>query len=417
MVWWNKQSENPEERRMKAEHAKENLFLLLDDKMATHVGKLHFWRDLQALDDCIVPGSIRVEPYLANMFDGHDDENHAEEEFCKGHDTLVIGVTDKRVATRAVRLLNKIFAGCDAEFVLEAHSNGHETLQIRSNIDKQYWDKLAVFCQYRFAREVPQAEQRVLNDACQSRVSAYTEDTPYAEWKSLEGVPAFVTLMGLPGVLRPRSPEAPDVKRKQAEFDFPHPRGTPFLFDGIQVHVELKSNNQREITTTPYTYGFEPEKSAMRNATEGKSYWELLLETIGGNPFEKGIGWTYRAIAWVGLGLGFTGLTEVAGWLGSGATAGAVGTFVVATYVNHKWKIIERIEGIRKGSKELEALEKEYVQSRGLVLEVAPIAAQDMQNAPDKTPVEPVLCHPPLPLVEQVERMKTLGARGDSLQV
>jgi hypothetical protein len=357
--------------KAREKQAREDLFCLLDENMAKHVGRHNFWRTLHKLDAEIEPNAIHLEPFRAGSARGVDGDVRSEEMFCKGTPTVVVQLKSKAAAIDGARTLNKVFAGSGTEFVAEAvHYDGRDHFQIRSNIDKQHWDKLCVFMHYRFEREIPQEERKALQKECHTAVHHYTRGTVNAHWRTLEGVPAFITLMGLHGVLRPVEQVKPDVRRKQAEFNSPNARGTPYVFDGIKVHVELKSRNSGAVTMVPYSYGFEVDKSALEDATEGKSYWGLLLETFGGNPFQKEIGLASRAIYTIGLSIGLFGASkgaeELIGWIGPGASIGSAGAFIVATYVNHKWKILQQIEGIRKGSKELRALEEKYAQQEAV---------------------------------------------------
>ncbi len=408
MVWWNKQSENPEERRMKAEHAKENLFLLLDDKMANHVGKLDFWRDLHALDDCIVPGSIRVRPHCQQSPGESEDMPLPE---------VVIGLSDAEKVRRAQHKLNKIFEGSGAKFEMATHPTtvGAQT-ELIGHLDKHYWDKLALFCQYRFEREVPAEARDELKRSCQKQVEAYTAGTPYADWQSAPGVPAFVTLMGLPGVLRAHTRELPDAKRKQAEFNSPHKRGVPYLFEAVPVHVTLKSARAREIDPTPYDYGYDPEREALESATQGKDYLEILADQFGGNLFRKGANWTERGRTAVSYTIWGFGLDQLSGWIGPIATVVCAGGFVGVTYVDHKYKLLHRLQSAFEKKQMMEALAQEQSHVPACnAPELLIVKMENLQKALEAAKASSAVCPPPLPLVEQVERMKTLGRQGDSL--
>lgn len=428
MLWKKKKRPSPE---ASAQSARENLFLLLDRNMATHLGKQEFWHALHALDKELTPGSLRVEPFVPRR-PAHDaEEDLSAQLFTKGMPTLVIPVKHRETAQRAVRALNKIFAGCGTEFVLETtHSHNTVHYQIRSNIDKQHWDKLCVFCQYRFEREIAQEERPALMQECEQAVADYTRGTDADYWHALEGVPAFISLMGLHGLLRPKAAlhSPPNKERKQIEFDTPNPRGTPLVFEGIQVHVELRGS-ESQVVMTPYTFGFNAEKEARRHATADKSYGELLLETFGGNPFDKRDSATIRAIHAVTLFLTTTGfgatlygiskgaewlsgdVGEMIGWIGPAAAAGAAGSFVVFTYLDHKWRMIERIDGIRKGSKELKELEQQYTRNPELAFEnTIKFELPDPRNADmmQDSVKEP---YTPSPIVQAVEAAVKLDRR------
>lgn len=387
------------------------------------MGDQQFWLGLRELDKELVKGSIRTEIF---SFDGTrelDYSDGAEESFCKGMPTVVFGVKHPEAAIKGAKLLNRIFIGTGTEFVAEeTHQNDATVYQIRSNIDQQHWEKLCVYCHYCFDREIktPQFRTRLMKET-QDKVTGYVSDFPeytlQAQWKALEGVPAFITLMGLPGVLRPEKLPAPNLERKQAEFDAPSPRGTPLVFRGIQVHIRLKNKGDRAITESPYTYGFEPDKLALHDATDGRHYWELLLETFGSNPFEKNIGWTSRAIAFANLGFGSVGLYAsahtLAGWIGPATTIGTAGVFIVATYADHKWKILKKIEGIRKGSKELDELSREYAGPKGVARAIAEAANRGIHTT-TIDPSEPP--YYPNALVETIECLPSLNQWGGRIQ-
>lgn len=393
---------------MKAEHAKENLFLLLDDKMDTHMGESHFWYDLHALDDCIVPGSIRLHP--------HCQKSPAEPEDMPLPE-VVIGLSDAEKAATALHKLNKIFEGSGATFELATHlTTVGAQAELIGHLDKHYWDKLALFCQYRFEREVPVEARAALDQSTQKKVEAYTAGTPHADWQSPSGVPAFVTLMGLPGVLRAPTRELPDAKRKQAEFNHPHKRGVPYLFEGVPVHVTLKTARAREIDPTPYDYGYDPEREALESATQGKDYLEILADQFGGNLFRKDASWPERGRTAISYTIWGFGLDQLSGWIGPIATVVCAGGFVGVTYVDHKYKLLHRLQSAFEKKQMMEALEQEQSLIPACnTPELLIVRMETLQKAPEAAKASSAVCHSPLPLVEQVERMQTLGRQGDSL--
>ena len=262
--------------------------------------------------------------------------------------TVVIRLQHEKTARDGARLLNQIFAGCGAAFVPEmVYRDGHRQFQIRSNIDKQYWDKLCVFCQYRFEREIPAEEREARLAECEQAISTYTQGTEFEDWRSLDGVPAFITLMGLHGVLRPQERRPPDCERAEIEFNTPHPRGTPLVFDGVTVHVELRGPDAkiamtpytRAFDVSPYSYGFDVDKEARDYAREGKSLDEFLLEPFGGSPFAKNISRTSRASRTVALSAGIMatgttlyGIHQGGNWIGGdvGQMIGWIGPSAIA---------------------------------------------------------------------------------------
>ena len=349
----------------------ERLFLLLDYNHAKYMGDLTFWSQLHALDKEVRPNGIYQEPFQSGQTLDLDPLDGSEEVFCKGTPTVVIEVNDRKSAVIGAKLLNKIFTGSGTRFVAEARvKNGYSVPLIRSNIDKQHWDKLCVYCHYCFNREVNDPLQvSAYKKETATMVHQYVAGSPYRHWKPLEGVPAFVTLIGLPGILRPAIEQQPNLDRKQHEFEIPHARGNPFLFDDISVHVELKSSNSQEVCFTPYHYGFNPMRKALREATDGASYWELMLETFGGNPFQKHIASSRRSIYAIGLGLGLYGASkgavEMIAWIGPAASMAVAGSFVVFTIVDHTLRVSRRIDNIRRDSPEMKALVQEYAGAGG----------------------------------------------------
>ena len=87
-----------------------------------------------------------------------------------------------------------------------------------------------------------------------------------------------------------------------------------------------------------------------------------------------------------------------------------MGTFVVVTYINHKLKSLKRIDGIRRGSKELQALEQEYALKPELALDqqVTPSVADFDPLRRDAA--QPETAYIPSPLVSQVSRLLPLAA-------
>lgn len=406
---------------LKAAQRREDLFLLLDRNHAQYMGDQCFWQQLHALDAEISPGSIRLETFELGKARDLDPSDGGSEMFCKGMPTVVIALKHRNSAVYAAKIFNRIFIGTGTKFVAEATiKDGQPLYQIRSNIDKQHWDKLTVYCHYRFDREIKNlAERKALMESCQKTIDRYVAEYPEytfeAHWKSLEGVPALITLMGLPGVLRPTGISKPSRARKQAEFDASHPRGTPLVFEGIPVHVEIKSSDSSTITESPYTYGFDAEKLALNDATDGKRYWELLLETCGGNPLAKSIGWTSRAINIIGLSLGgyglYNGAEGMVGWLGPATSAGLAGSFLVATYVDHKYKILKRLETLRRDKKEMTALENEHVGERGVTktLEEAEKYNILISTMKQESP------YIRTPLIEAIERLPNINQWGERI--
>lgn len=340
--------------------SRDDLFTLLDGNFHKYFPKgKTFWRELHSLDGELTPGCISyalVSQQPATDLRTGDDSSRA----FTNQKVLTIGMQTAEAAKHGATLLNHIFEGCGTEFIAESYDRGEQAAyRIRGNIDKSHWDKLCVFCSYRFEREIPKGEQKLLLATCQKTIDQYTYGTDSDGWRAVEGVPAICTLMGLHGNLRPAERYGADPARKTAEINHNHPRGNPLAFDGVVVHVDVKKGG--EVKTMPYKVGFDPGRVAMGDATGNEPYLGLLLETFGGNPFAKHLPLSRRAIFSVGLALGtigaVTGGEMMLGWLGPAAAATGAGVFVIATYVDHRLKIIDRIDGIRRGSKEARELE------------------------------------------------------------
>ncbi len=351
MAWFKKRSGNGAADAQKC--AQDNLYLLLDQRYHECLLDEKVWRRLEALDAGLVAGSMRMEPFdPKQMVSSERNKEHAQEKFTLKQPTLVFGMRTKAQAKEAALLLNRLMVGCQTQFHAEPAGDG--TYQVRTNIDKQHWDKLTVLCQYRFDREIPEAERHRHTVCAQRHIHDYTRGTDAKDWKALSGVPAFITLMGLPGILRPAVSEAIDSARKQREFSEPSPLGVPALFRGVPVHVELKSGQGGVFDS--YSYGYLVDLAALDKATDGKTPKALLLETIGGNPFEKNISPTSRVCrvlgmtGWVSGAAAFTPeLLDVVGVFGCG-----VGTvvFVTGAWANYRYKLLDQLASLKQNTTE-----------------------------------------------------------------
>ncbi len=339
--------------------SREQLYVLLDENYERCYDGRQFWRGLQALDNELTPGCIHVEPFKGEPAKHLISEEDTNDSFMKGAPTLVFRVRHKEAAVRGAQLLNRIFDDCSTEFIPEYTTrDGVETCQIRSNIDKRHWEKLCLFCSYRFDREVTALDEKdKLSLASQKALKDYTRGTDASDWQSIAGVPAFCMVMGLHGNLRPKEHYKPDRRRKQRELNEPHPRGTPRVFQGIVMHVNMRKSGSVEIVPYAYDIGFDPGAAAAAEASGGDPYWHLLLETFGGNPVPK-MPASRRAINTIGLGLGTYGLIhyseDLIGIIGPVASAATAGVCLVVTYIDYRHKFIDRVaEAVLKRSKSI----------------------------------------------------------------
>ena len=339
----------------------DTLYTLLDPNYKrVFQDKNECWDQLIALDKELTPGCIYVEKYKAaparNLQTGEDSRYS----FPIDEETLVFRCKSEEGAVNGARILNKIFSGSGTEFVAEEISrDGVKTIQIRSNIDKSHWEKLCVFCKYRFDREKRDPEEaKNLNEKAQADLNAYTKGTDSEGWKSTSGIPACIAIMGLHGNLRPPKSKkyTADVKRIENEINKPHPRGNPHIFSGVILNANIK--NGEDMYIVPYDFGVDVNREALKIAGDGKGYPELLLETFGGNPFDKDHAPSRRAISGIGLALGTFGLlhasTDLIGIVGPAVATAAGAVFFVVTYVDHRWKVLDRISVIKKNGHEKE---------------------------------------------------------------
>lgn len=329
--------------------AQKRLYSKLDARYRNCFGRDQIWLKLVSLDKGLVNGSMRMEPFDPEAISDSKSRDRALEKFTAGEPTLVFGMQHKEQAAQAAHLLGRLLVGCEARFHSEPAPKGG--YQVRCTLDKQIWDKLTVLCQYRFEREVLRDPNHAggkdyYDPIAQRRITSYTKDTDNADWKTLSGVPAFITLMGLPGLLRPQKREKLNISRKQREFSDPSPLGTPQLFKGIPVHVELKSS-KNDGTFDAYSFGYDPNLDALNRALGGRNFLSFTLETLGGDPFfERRIKADERLRKLLGLGTGIVGLVTISdraldlfGGLGLPIGAGAA---AIGAYTDYRWEWVNR---------------------------------------------------------------------------
>lgn len=319
----------------------ENLYALLDKKFNTEYPNQTFWREFHEIDKELTPGCIRMENFAGNS-------NHAESNvaFTPGAPTLVMQLKTENAVHNAVRVLKSFFRGTGVEFIPEIDvKDGQHVCQIRSNIDKPQWSKLAVFCKYRFAKEIPSSEQETLRTECQQQVDNYLKGTD-VKWNATIGMPAFCSLMGLHGVLRPLEKHRPDARRKAIEMNKVRASGVPAIFRDIDIHVDI--NKDGIIEATNYKMGYDPNRAAIAACVEGGELLSIAKEAFGYNFFSKDLPIANKFLHAGVAAVSAVALTE--GRMEPIIIAAIGGAGLVVGFVQRRWQIIGQLNELKKNT-------------------------------------------------------------------
>lgn len=325
--------------------AKENLYILMDENYERCYGKKQFWKELHKIDAEITPGCIRMEKFKGEPAKDMRGNVDASEAFFSGTQTIVIELKNPKTVLKSAELLNQIFMDTGTRFIPEAvGEHGHKRYQLRSNIDKLHWGKLGVFLKYRHEREVPRAEHDAVRAEVQKTITSYIDGTDCKAWGAVEGMPAFCSLMGLHGNLRPAKAYPADTTRKHMELNSPHTRGNPVVFDGITIHVDLDKNGALT-ASTPYTLGYNPTIGALEKAHDD-TLLSMAIEACGGNPFSRHLPLSNRLLKAAGLGAGMIAIATGETLPVIMCTTAMAGGLLVG-YMHKRWEVLGHLNELR----------------------------------------------------------------------
>ncbi len=330
------------------------LYILMDDNYEKYLPGETLWRKLRAVDKELEPGCIYMEDFKAA-----GASRHSQRAFREGEKTLVLRLKTEENAEDAVDCLTKIFRGAGPRFVVEKTDfAGQHAFQIRSNIDKLHWEKLAVVCKHRFDREIPKEERAAAMDGAQATIDHFIAKTDCKSWHALEGMPAFCSLMGLHGILRAKERVSGSNMEREASLNKPHPRGTPYLFEDVVMHVDVSKEGM--ISGLPYTLGYNANRDAMHKTVEHR-LWNLVMEGLGGDPTAPAPV-ANKALRAAGFGLGVTALTH--GDFNPLLVTGVAGVALVVGFVRNRWQVLGRLDELEKRREEFFKLLKQQAEER-----------------------------------------------------
>lgn len=339
---------------------RKNLIALLDTQYQRTMHGKPYWNRLTKLDQELSPRCIFVETFeglpACDIASGED----RSDAFTLGEKTLVFKCKTKEGAIEGALILGNIFKGSTTRFIAEKVIGEHgDTFQIRSNIDKLHWEMLNLFCLYRAEKEKSPEQLAAYRIDAQDYLDTMIRGTENEGWRADPGVPAFVSAMGMHGVLRPEKTDdyvRGTKRRAQALEQQLHQlgKGTPDWLKGIAIHVNVvRTKDGYMVKHGKHILGYDPHKHAFDELSRGQSFTDFILQIFAsGNPFEPDTPWTRRIVAGIGLGgLFYTAAhygTDITYLLTPAAATAVSGVISVAKYVHDRLKLTDRVRVLKK---------------------------------------------------------------------